>query len=95
MERANNYEETEPDTPKLKNSFILKEDDCYNCTKCPYPIEIISINEKNNTLTFKCLNPNKDNNHNIQTLPISEYINLMKKYSYLNTQCSICKKLKK
>ena len=49
MERANNYIETEPDTPKLKNSFVLKEDDCYNCTKCSYSIEILSINEKNNT----------------------------------------------
>ena len=30
----------------------------YNCTECPSPIEILSINETECTIEFKCINNN-------------------------------------
>ena len=89
----NDIREEEPATPMINDSSILGKNDCYNCAECPYPIEILLINDKENSLTFKCLNPIEKNNHNIQTISISEYINLMEKYTYLNSECYICKKL--
>ena len=32
----------------------------YNCTECPSLIEILSINEDNNIIEFKCLNQHKN-----------------------------------
>ena len=55
----------------------------YNCSECSSLIEIISINEENNTIEFNCLN--KNNNHNKKlTMPIKEYLEKMKKYSSNN-----------
>ena len=90
----NNYiRDEEPAKPMIDDSPILNNNDCYNCTNCPCPIEILSINDKENSLTFKCLNPIEKNNHNIKTMSICEYIKSMKKYTYLNSECYICKKL--
>ena len=44
----------------------------YNCTECPSPIEIISINK--NEIEFKCINTN-----NIKKMKINEYLESMKK----------------
>ena len=52
----------------------------YNCSECSSLIEILSINENNNTIEFNCLN--KNNNHNKKlTMPIKEYLEKMKKFN--------------
>ena len=94
MDNNNEYKRNEkPSTPLMNNFLILDINDCYNCTKCSSSAEILSINDKDNSITFKCLNPITKNNHNIQTVSISEYINSMKKNTYFYSQCYICKKL--
>ena len=94
MNTMNNYiHDEEIATPMISDSLILVNEVCYNCTKCSFSIEIISINDKENILTFKCLNPIEKENHNTQTISISEYINSMKKYTYLFSECYICNKL--
>ena len=58
----------------------------YNCAECPSPIEIISINEKECTIEFKCA----INKHQ-RKMPIKDYINKMKphsKYNINNDKCS-------
>ena len=82
-----------PATPMMVIFSSLGHNDCYTCTSCPCSIEILSINDIQNILTFKCLNPNERRNHKIQTIPISEYINSMKKYTYIYSKCCICQKL--
>ena len=80
-------EETKPisnDDPKID---II---DSYGCNACSNQVEILAINEEDNTITFKCLNNNEKENHKIQTIPINEYINKMKKNTYLYSKCSIC-----
>ena len=57
----------------------------YNCTECSSIIEIISINEKENIIEFRCVN----NNHR-KKLPIKEYINKMKKYNDKYSNNDIC-----
>ena len=89
----NNIREEEPATPMFNDSLMFGNKNCYNCTKCSSSVEILSINEKENLLTFKCLNPIEKDNHNIQTISIAEYINTMKKYTFSCSECSICKKL--
>ena len=65
-------------------------DDSFACTSCSYPIEILKIDDKENTITFKCLNPNEIENE--KTIQISEYLDLMKKNTYLYSECSLCHK---
>ena len=62
----------------------------YTCNICSYPVDILKIDDKLNTVTFKCLNPKEKNN--LKTIPIGEYLNLMKKYTYLYNKCSIYNK---
>ena len=62
--------------------------DAYACISCSYPIEILRINDSDNTITFKCLNPN--DKEALKTLSISEYLDSMKKYTYLYNECSLC-----
>ena len=52
----------------------------YNCSKCSSPIEILSIDEKEFTIHFKCIN----NNHKL-SIPIKEYINKMKQFNNINS----------
>ena len=55
----------------------------YNCSECSSLIEILSINENNNTIEFNCLN--KNNNHNKKlAMPIKEYLEKMKKFNNNN-----------
>ena len=65
-------------------------DDAYSCTNCSYPVEILKIDDKENTLTFKCLNPKEKEVE--KTIQISEYLDLMKKNTYLYVECSLCHK---
>ena len=57
----------------------------YNCTKCSSPIEIISLNEKECSIEFKCIN----NNHKIK-MAIKDYINKMKSFNDKNINNDIC-----
>ena len=59
----------------------------YTCNKCPLNIEIISLNELNNLITFKCIN------HGTQSMRINEYLSEMKKTIDLYYKCTICKKI--
>ena len=68
-------ETLEPMTPELNNNEIF-----YNCSECSSLIEILSINENNNTIEFNCLNKNFNHNKKI-TMPIKEYLEKMKKYN--------------
>ena len=80
------------DAASLAKVDDLKLDayDTFTCTSCPYPIEILKIDDKNNILIFKCLNPKEKKI--LKTIPINEYLNLMKKNSYLFSECSLCNK---
>ena len=60
-------------TPEICNSNIN-----YSCSECSSLIEILSINEKTNIIKFKCLN--KENNHGIKVMKISDYLSKMEKY---------------
>ena len=51
----------------------------YNCTECSSLIEILTIDDINNLIEFKCLN--KKNNHGKKTMTIKEFLEKMKKYN--------------
>ena len=48
----------------------------YNCSECSSLIEILSINENNNTIEFNCIN-----SHNYNKVKIKEYLQKMKQYN--------------
>ena len=75
------------------SAFITEDDsklNTYTCTSCSYPVEIYEINDSINTIKFKCLNPIQE--ERIKTIPIGEYLEAMKKNTYLYSECSLCKK---
>ena len=49
----------------------------YNCTECSSLIEILSVNEKNNTIKFRCL---RENNNPEKLVPIKEYLKEKEKF---------------
>ena len=57
----------------------------YNCTKCPSPIIITSIDEMNNDIEFKC------HEHDLK-MSIREYIEKMKQFRNKNINSEICNK---
>jgi len=57
----------------------------YNCSECSSSIELLSINEKECSIEFKCIK----NNHKFQ-IPIKEYIDKMKKFNNKNINNDIC-----
>ena len=61
--------------PIIKEEQI-QENIGYNCLECSSLIEIISINDLDNNLEFKCINNDKHNNK----LNIYTYLERMKKY---------------
>ena len=77
-------------TPNIKNNEIkINNNIYYNCTECSSLIEILSINEYNNSIEFKCLNQNKK-----QIMSIKEYLEKYKKYineKINNEKCDIHK----
>ena len=77
-------------TPTKNDVQKLSTDDTYAYTSCPLPIEILKIDDKENTLTFKLLNQ-KDKKIE-KTIKINEYLNSMKNYTYLYSECSLCHK---
>ena len=62
--------------------LIINNNDYYNCSECSSLIEILSINEENNTIEFNCLNKNK--NHSKRIMPIDEYLDSMNKFNNNN-----------
>ena len=67
----------------------LCKNDSYSCTECSSQIEILSLNEEEGKITFRCLS-NNENNHGIITLSIKDYLNQMEKNTYAFSKCSIC-----
>ena len=71
----NNIEDSEfiynsPPTPKIENEKI-----CFSCTECSSAIEILTIDEKNNSMNFKCLN---NISHGIKNISLKNYLEKMK-----------------
>ena len=58
----------------------------YNCSECSSIIEILSINENNNTIEFNCIN----NNHNYKKIKIKDYLQKMKKYNFIHLNIGAC-----
>ena len=91
METLNSAINEEVSTKTTNNDAKLNT---YTCTTCSNPVEIYEINENKDLIPtikfkcFKCLNPNKE----IKEMPINEYIEAMKKNTYLYSECSLCKK---
>ena len=67
--------------PEIKLSNIY-----YNCTECSSMIEILSINEENNIIEFKCLKE-----HEKKVMPIKEYLSKMNKNKQKNINEDRCK----
>ena len=84
------FRNIEAETPEPNDDQKLCIEDSYTCNTCSYPVEILEIDNSENTVTFKCLNPNKIENE--ITITIDEYLYSMKKYTYLYSECSLCKK---
>ena len=80
----------EQSTSILNDNTKLDSNDAYSCSNCLYPVEIFKIDDKKNTITFKCLNPKEKQIKKI--IPINEYLNSMKKYTYPYSECSLCKR---
>ena len=68
------------------NYFILNIILSYSCTECSLVIEIISLDDAKNTLSFKCPK------HGLKEMAIKDYLNNMKKNTFLYSICSSCKK---
>ena len=77
-------------TPAEFNETKLDTNDAYSCNSCPYPVEILKIDDTKNTLTFKCLNPKEK--EEVKTIKIDEYLDSMKKQTYSYAECSLCNK---
>ena len=69
---------------------LYPSNDSYTCNSCPYPVEILKIDDSENTIIFKCLNPKEKGA--IKEIPIKEYLDSMEKYTYKYSECSICHK---
>ena len=64
--------------------------DEYSHIDYPYPVEILKIDDKENTLTLKYLNTKEKDE--IKSIQISKYLDLMKKYTFFYDECSLCHK---
>ena len=73
-------------TPELKEENELKENESYACTECSSFIEITSLDDINNIISFKCPS------HGTKTMTIKDYLEKMKKNTFLYSECSSCKK---
>ena len=63
-------------SPELYNLYKQKlEKDCLICPECSSMIEIITLNEENNMLEYKCIK----NNHKNNKISITEYLYKIKK----------------
>ena len=64
----------------------IKENELYLCPECSSNIEIISLDETKNILSFKCPS------HGSKTMAIKDYLNDMNKKKLLYSKCNSCKK---
>ena len=68
----------------------------YCCTECSSSIEILSINDNNNFIEFKCLNQNNCHKSQMRkTMPIEEYLEKIEKYKQKKINDDICEIHKK
>ena len=77
-----------PPTPQLEQIKFNTNKIGYNCSECSSLIEILSINEDDNTIEFNCIN-NKNHSNKIE---IKEYLQKMEKFKdikNLNERCEI------
>ena len=72
---------------KLSQNSHSTTDIYYNCTECASLIEIISFDEENNMMEFKCSNKNS---HKMK-MPIKEYLEKMEKFKQKSINEDICK----
>ena len=77
-------------TPVPNDEPKLNSDDAYVCNICPYPVKILKIDDNKSTVSFKCLNPKEKRAE--KTIKINEYLDSMRKYTYLYHECSLCNK---
>ena len=77
-----------PPTPKPPN-YTETNNIYYNCSECSSLIEILSINEKNNIIKFKCLNSNC-NHEKEKIMTIKDYIEAMIKFNNKKINQDIC-----
>ena len=78
--------ESELITPNSNQEEELKEKESYLCTECSSNIEIISLDETNNIISFKC------QTHGNKTMSIKDYLNSMKLNTFLFSKCDKCQK---
>ena len=77
-----------PDFTRGYEKKILKEI-YYNCTECHSLIEILCINEQDNTIEFRCLNDKKIKHH--KTIPIKEFLDKTQENTkYDNINKDVC-----
>ena len=91
MEKFLNQKESiiyEAPPPSLCLDIYTSNNIYYNCTECSSLIDIISINEEENIIEFKCLN--KKDNHGKKIMSIEEYLTKMEKYKNKETNNDIC-----
>ena len=84
--------EPQPAPPALEE-INYADIDSYACTKCSSNIKLLSLDVRELKISFKCLNEDMNNNHQIQSIPINEYINKMILNTYFFDKCSICNKI--
>ena len=82
MSQIKNYKEEIGET---SGEMIQLNELNYNCTECSSPIEIISINEKECSIEFKCIN----NKHKLK-MSIKDYIDKMKSFNNKKINDDIC-----
>ena len=78
------YCQETPETYETPRGIALN-DIYYNCTECSSHIEILSINSKECSIEFKCINKN-----HIIKMPINDYISKMKRFNDKKLHNDIC-----
>ena len=85
MSKEYNYINERNESWESKEQMELNEI-YYNCSECSSSVEILSINEKESNIEFKCIN----NNHKIKML-IKDYLDKMKKFNNKDLNNDVCK----
>ena len=77
------------DAPSVVQNNKIEIDDniCYNCTECSSLIEILSINEDNNIIKFRCL---KEDFNKTKVMTITEYLNKKNNYAKKEINQDLC-----
>ena len=78
IKKENNSEEAPPCTPETEEEEIIKELFII-CPECSSAIEILSINDNNNIIEYRCLKDNKK-----YIMSIKQYLEEIKKNNKKN-----------